>query len=554
MKLIKQKYFWFIGIIALFTLYAFSDSTYFKLSRNFELFVNLYKEINRSYVDDVQPAGLMRNAIESTLKKLDPYTNFYSEAVIEDSRLQRAGGQGDIGITLIEKDKHFYIETVLTDQPADKAGLRPGDEIVSIEGKTLQDKTLEDVNLAIKGQPQTVLKIQVQAYKSNQPKAYEILREEITPESVTYSQMVNDTVAYISLSSFTQNCGEFVAKEYEKLQKDNPNLKYLVFDLRYNGGGLLKEAITVSNIFVNKNVAVVSTRGKIEEWNKTYTTNADPLALDIPLVVLINSRSASASEIVSGVMQDLDRGVIVGQRSYGKGLVQQTREIGETGYKAMLKLTVAKYYIPSGRCVQAVDYSGRYTDAGAHEIPDSLRSAFKTANGRTVYDNSGVTPDIFIENLQNQSLVQQLQKELVLFNFVNEYVANHENIAPAESFQFTDADFKQFINFAQQQHFQFYTQTDSLVSLLDTVATYETYYPSVSKNLDNLREKLKTLHGKEIQKYEPMLRNMLKESIIERYYGQSSKLATGIQDDAYIQEAVKLFADMPRYNKILNKK
>ncbi|MBK8443203.1 MAG: S41 family peptidase [Sphingobacteriales bacterium] len=533
---------------------AAGESTYFKISKNMNLFANVYEEVNRSYVDEVQPAELMASALKGMLKNLDPYTNYISEAQIESARLEMAGGVGDVGMTLVKKGERVFVEQVLADAAAAKAGIRAGDEILSIEGKALQGKTLQELNLALIGQPNTVLKLEIQPLSGNKTQNYELLRKELEPKSVVFSKMVNDSVGYIRLTSFTQKCGSEVAAALQKFKDDEKNFKYLIFDLRDNGGGLLAEAILTGNIFLPKGSMVVSTKGKIEEWDKQYAAPNNPIDGDVPVAVLINGKSASASEIVSGAIQDFDRGVLIGQRSYGKGLVQQTRDIGDTGYKAKLKVTVAKYYLPSGRCIQAVDYSGRYSDAGAKSIPDSLCNVFYTTNKRKVLDNSGVLPDIILEKPHQSEVLVFLEKEMLLFEFANQYTLQHDSIAPVHQFKVTDKDFNDFLSFVKNKKLGFQSSSDSLITRLYASTETEHYDATVQNDLKKLEEKLYQLRLQEMSDSKADIQQWLQHELIRRYYFQQGYIEATLKDDPYVQEALTLFGDMPRYRTILQEK
>ncbi|MCI5083427.1 MAG: S41 family peptidase, partial [Saprospiraceae bacterium] len=384
---------------------------YFEMIKNIEIFTNLYKEINTYYVDEVDPGKLMRIGLDAMMESLDPYTNYISESDIEGYRYLTEGKYNGIGARSKKMGDYITITELYKDQPADKAGLRPGDQIMEIDGNDTKGKTGDAINALLRGFPGTTVNLKVRRPGVEAPIQLTLTRGEVEVPNVPYYGMVSNDIGYISLTTFTRNAGRNVADALKALKKDNPALKGVIFDLRDNGGGLLNEAVNISNIFIPKGQVVVKTKGKVKDWDMSFRTTSTPVDTEIPLVVLINNRSASASEIVSGVMQDYDRGVLLGQRSYGKGLVQNTKDIG---YNAKLKLTTAKYYIPSERCIQSVEYE----DGEPVDIPDERRSKFKTQNGRTVLDGGGVKPDVTVKKPSDAGVIKSLIDQNLIFDFV----------------------------------------------------------------------------------------------------------------------------------------
>ena len=381
----------FLALIVSLSLFGFADS-YFEIAKNLDVFTTLYRELNNYYVDETDPGKLMKTGIDAMLKSLDPYTTYIPESEIEDFKFMTTGQYGGIGAVITQRNSYVFISEPYEGFPAQKAGLIAGDKILKIDGVSAKDKTTEEVSKALKGEPNTEVKLLIERRGQD---SFNVVfkREKISVKSVPYSAFIKDNIAYLKLRSFTRNCTKDIKRELQNLQKDK-KINGIVLDLRNNPGGLLNEAVSMVNLFVEKGEEVVSTKGKIKSWDNIYKANNEPFDTETPIIVLINQGSASASEIVAGALQDLDRGVVIGQRSFGKGLVQQTKKLS---YNAQLKLTVAKYYIPSGRCIQALDYSNRNKDGSVGKIADSLMTEFKTRNGRIVYDGGGIKPDMIIE-------------------------------------------------------------------------------------------------------------------------------------------------------------
>jgi carboxyl-terminal processing protease len=439
---------WKLSITALalaassFAWFSFSDD-YFEVSRNLDIFTSLYRELNVYYVDETKPGELMKSGIDAMLKSLDPYTNYIPESDIEDYRFMTTGQYGGIGALIAKKGDQIVITDPYENYPAQKAGLLAGDIVLEVDGKQINGKNSDDVSKALKGQPGTSVRLIIKREGIAKPFEKNLLREEIKIPAVSYSGVMGDgSIGYIRLTSFTENCGQEVKDALVRLKNEN-KIKSLVLDLRENPGGLLHEAVNIVNLFVPKGTMVVKTHGKNKEWDKEYRALNSPVDTEIPLAVLINSGSASASEIVSGCIQDLDRGILIGQRSFGKGLVQTTRPIS---YNAQLKVTTAKYYIPSGRCIQALDYSNRNTDGSVGHVPDSLMTPFKTKLGRTVYDGGGVLPDFTTTVDTASSIAVSIAAKFLVFDYATQYRVNHATIESAKTFKLSDDDYSNFVN------------------------------------------------------------------------------------------------------------
>lgn len=535
----------FLGILTV--TYSFLDnSKYFEVAKNMSLYADLYRELDESYVDKIEPAGLMRKGIDSMLRTLDPYTNYITEAQIEGFRMQQTGAAGNIGVELLLRDGYVVISAITQDQPAFKAGLMAGDKITAINGTSAKDRNIEEVQKILQGQPGSEMKLTYLRPGDAEEKTVTVMRNKEEGNSVAHFDMLDDNTAYIKHTTFTQNCSGEVAKAFQDL-KSKGEVKQLILDLRQNGGGLLTEAINMVNLFVPSGQLVVKTFGKTEEWRKEYKTRNEPVAANLPLVILIDERSASASEIVSGTIQDLDRGVIIGKQSFGKGLVQQTKDIG---YNAKLKLTVSKYYIPSGRCVQAIDYSGRYFD-GKSTVPDSLRTAFKTRNGRTVYDGSGVAPDLAVDKPAPSNITKSLLDNYLIFDYATQYRQKHDSIAPPTKFKFTEADFNDFVKFLSDKHYEYTTESEKiLVDLLKSVKD-EKYSNTVAEVITKLKLKIGEEKQKDLLKFKSEIAELIKLEIISRYYYQKGKVQATLNDDENVKQALALFKNPLQYDKIL---
>ncbi len=523
------------------------NSNYFEIVKNIDLFTKLYRELNNSYVDDIEPAGLMRKGVDGMLKSLDPYTNYITEAQIEGYRMKQTAA-ADVGISLIQRDEYVMVAEVLEAQPGDVAGLKPGDVITAIDGTDAKDRTVNDVVKILRGQPGSEVKLNIKRQGKALSEPIVAVRAKDQSKSVPHYGMISEDVGYVKLQTFLkQTCTKEVAAAIKALQ-DSTELKGLVLDLRHNGGGLLKEAINMVNLFIPKGEVVVTTKGKTEEWLKAYKTMNEPLAPDLPLIVLSDGRSASASEIFAGTMQDYDRGIVVGQRSFGKGLVQQTKPLV---YNAQLKLTVAKYFIPSGRCVQAIDYSGRYQDGGTTKVADSLRTAFTTTNGRKVYDGSGVEPDVEMELPAKANVIQSLLKNNLIFDYATQYTVANEEIGPAKDFDLSDADFADFEQFLKGKSYDYTTESEKILKKLKTSAEKEKYSDAIIPTIKKLEAKIVQEKKDDLQKFKAEISQLLKLEIVSRYYYQKGKVELSLDEDEEVKKAIELINNEVEYKRIL---
>jgi carboxyl-terminal processing protease len=526
--------------------YSFVDN-YFEVSKNLDIFATLYRELNIYYVDETRPGDLMKRGIDSMLESLDPYTNYIPESEIEDYKYMTTGQYGGIGSLIRQKGDYVVVAEPYENYPAQKADLRAGDIILEVNGTSTKGKKTDDISKLLKGTPNTAVKLLIQREGEKKPIEKNVIREEIKIKSVSYYGMITDNVGYIKLTGFTENAANEVKAALLDLKK-NPNLKSLVLDLRGNPGGLLREAVDIVNIFVEKDQEIVSTRGKVKEWDKVHKATQTPVDLNIPLAVIVDRGSASASEIVSGAIQDLDRGVVIGQRTFGKGLVQQTRPLS---YNAQLKVTVAKYYIPSGRCIQALDYSHRTDDGTVTKIADSLTYAFRTRNGRIVYDGGGVNPDVALDPFKYSNIAGSLSSKSLIFDFATQYRLQHNNIVSAKEFELSDADYEAFVNFLNGKDYDYVTKSEKTLDELKLSAEKEKYYEDIRAEFEALKSKM--IHNKkdDLVKFKKEIKELLEEEIASRYYYQKGRLEASLNDDPEVKEAVKVLNDNTKYKALL---
>ncbi len=528
--------------------YSFVDN-YFEVSKNLDIFATMFRELNIYYVDEIKPGELMKKGIDSMLESLDPYTDYIPESEIEDYRYMTTGQYGGVGALIIQHGDHIMVSEPYEGFPAQKADLRAGDVLLEINGISTKGKKTDDISKILKGQPGTAIKLLIEREGEKKPLEKTLNREEIKIKSVSYSGMLNETVGYIKLTGFTEDAAKEVKDALLELKK-NPKLKSLVFDLRGNPGGLLKEAVDIVNIFVDKGQEIVSTRGKVKEWDKSHKALNPPVDLDIPIVVLVNRGSASASEIVSGSLQDLDRAVIIGQRSYGKGLVQQTRPLS---YNCQLKVTVAKYYIPSGRCIQALDYSHRDDDGKVHKVADSLITAFKTKNGRTVYDGLGISPDIHIKPEKPSNIAYSLQNKNLVFDYASKYKSIHESLpVDAMKFRLTDAEYDDFVKYVSDKDYDYTTRSEKNLEDLKGIAEKEKYYDDVKTEYEALLNKIKHNKKDDLTKNKAEIKTLLEEEIASRYYYQKGRIMAALKDDPEIISALDVLTSGTKYKEILS--
>lgn len=521
--------------------FVMTNNKYFEIAKNIELFANLYRELNTYYVDEIEPSHLMRIGVNAMVESLDPYTNYITEAQIEGYRFIQEGRYNGIGAQSEKMGEYLTITQLYKDQPADKAGLKVGDKIVAVDGKDAKGKSVDDINNILRGFPGTEVALQVLRPGEKNEFEVKVVREDVKVENVPYYGMISDDVGYIALTTFTRNAGDNVANALKALKEEQPDIKGVVFDLRGNGGGLLNEAVNVCNVFVPKGELIVTTKGKVKEWDRSFKTLNQPIDTEIPLVVLINNRSASASEIVAGVIQDYDRGVLLGQRSYGKGLVQNTRDIG---YSAKVKLTTAKYYIPSLRCIQAVEYE----NGEPLDIPDDKRTPFKTRNGRTVLDGGGVKPDKIIDRDGSSKLLKQLQRSNIIFDYATNYCANKQSVGELMNLRFND--FTEFVAFVEERNFNYDSKTEKLLKDLEEQAAEDGF--DLKEGIEALKTSIVDTKRAELLEYQEAIEDIIEKEIAGRYFYQEGTVKIGLRNDLEIEEAIDLLKNTNEYKKILS--
>jgi len=521
---------------------------YFEISKNLEIFTSVVNEINGYYVEKVEPAKLLRIGIDAMLNSLDPYTNFYSESEIEDYRFMTTGQYGGIGATIQRKDDYVMIAEPYEGFPAQKADVRGGDVLLEIDGKSTKGKNTDEVSKMLKGQPSSEVKLLIKREGEKNTIVKVVKREEIKVKNVPYYGMITPQVGYIKFTGFRQQASDEVATALQSLKRDNPSITGVVFDLRGNPGGLLDEAIKTVNIFIDKGQLVVATKGKVEDWNKNYNTDQEALDTKIPVVVLIDGGSASAAEIVSGSLQDLDRAIVVGSNSYGKGLVQTTRPLP---YNTQIKITTSKYYIPSGRCIQAVDYGKKDEKGKAYKLPDSLKTAFKTKAGRQVFDGTGIHPDVDIIRPEYSDVLISIYSKQFIFDYATIYRSKHASIENAKEFKLTDADFDDFLKYLNDKDYQYITETETELTKLETSAKDEKYYNAVKAEIDLIHTKLKTDKKNDVIKHKKEIVEFLEEEIASRYYYAAGRIQASWKYDPDVKEALLILAAPDKYKKIL---
>jgi carboxyl-terminal processing protease len=516
-----------------------AGDSYFEISKNLEIFNELYKELNVYYVDDTQPGKLMKTGIDAMLSSLDPYTQFIPESDMEDYRFMTTGQYGGIGAMIKRKDDRVVISEPYEGFPAMKAGIWAGDEIVEVDGRQVRGMSTEEVSKLLKGQAGSTVKVLAQRI-GTEPTLHTLVREEIKIPDVPFKGIIDveNGVGYIKLNSFTQTAGQEVRNAVKELKEQGA--QKIILDLRGNGGGLLRESVNIVNLFVPKNELVVETKGRIAEWDKTYKTLSEPLDAEIPLVVLVDGGSASASEIVCGSLQDLDRAVVVGERTFGKGLVQQTRDLF---YNSKLKVTVAKYYIPSGRCIQKLDYSQRDSTGMVTEVKEDAIAEFKTRNGRPVFDGRGVMPDVQVNEPELAKVVGGLYEKDLFFDFATEYRMKHNDIGPAEDFRITDELYAEFATYVKEHEVDYDTESMEALEALVEVARKERYYEVVQDQLATLRKQLEPDHTEDIIRFRKDIEEVLRSELVSRYHFQTGRAKTAMTSDPYIRKAKDVLVD-----------
>ena len=533
-----------IVVVAGLGFYSFDrNDKNFEIAKNLEIYYSLFRELNMFYVDEVNPADLVKTSIDEMLQSLDPYTNYISEDQIEDFRFMTTGEYAGIGALISKQNGKIVIAEPYEGFPAQKFGLKAGDVILEVEGKSTENMSTEDVSNLLKGPANKPVLLKLDRMGEKKFLEIEVVREKISIDAVPYYGMLKNDVAYIRLSNFTANCSDEVKNAFLELKENNPQA--LILDLRNNGGGLLRESVEIVNMFVPKGEEIVSTKGKVKQWDKTYKATSAPIDTTIRIAVLTNSNSASASEIVAGAMQDLDRGIVVGNRTFGKGLVQTTRDLD---YNTKLKVTTAKYYIPSGRCIQVLDYSHRNEDGSVGEVPDSLISEFTTKKGRKVYDGGGIVPDIVLEPEQLSNLSIALITNYMVFDFATKFAAENDSVAPPEEFTVTDEIYNQFKQFVNGKEFNYESESEHVLEDLIEAAKDEKYFGLAEKEFETLKAKLEPKLDKDLNEFNEEVKSLLKDEIISRYYFRKGAIRASIGEDKVISKAMNELDSPMAYN------
>lgn len=521
---------------------------YFEVSKNLDIFASLFRELNIYYVDETKPGQLMKTGIDAMLESLDPYTVYYPESDIEEYKFMTTGQYGGIGASVREIADKVVVTELYEGSPAQKGGLLVGDVIISVNGTKIDDKNSEDISKFLKGQPGSSIKMIVQHYGETKTTELTFSRQEIKMKDVPYYGMLNNEVGYIKLTGFTQDAAKEVKEALLNL-KNEKKCKSLVLDLRGNPGGLLQQAVDIVNLFVDKGQIVSTTKGKIKEWDNTFKAVNNPVDVSMPLVVLVDRGSASASEVVSGALQDFDRAVVVGERTYGKGLVQQTRNLT---YNSALKVTVAKYYIPSGRCIQALDYSNKTEDGAVLKVPDSLVTAFKTKGGRIVYDGAGVMPDVKVSSGNLSHIAYALLVKNHIFEYANLYVMKNKNLKiPAREFQLTDKEYEDFVAYAKLTDYSYTTEGEKELESFKKNAEEDKQFDDVKKEYETLLAKLAESKKDDFNKFKMEIKRVLESEIVSRTYYEAGRLEASLKYDSELLEAQKVAADEAKIKTIL---
>ncbi|MEZ5082343.1 MAG: S41 family peptidase [Bacteroidales bacterium] len=520
----------------------------FEISKNLDIYATLFKELNQNYVDELSPGELVKTSIDAMLESLDPYTVFITEAEVEDFKFITTGQYGGIGALIQKQGEKIIVAEPYEDKPAHTYGLKAGDEIIEIDGQPVEGKSTSEVSTLLKGQPGTTVNITMLREGENEPIHKELTRQNVKIDNIPYYSMLDNGVGYIKLTGFTQHAGQEVKEAFLDLKKNN-EMTGIILDLRGNGGGLLQEAVKITNIFVDKGEPVVRTKGKLPSKNHTYKTDESAVDATIPLVVLVDNNSASASEIVAGAIQDHDRGIVIGQKTFGKGLVQNVIPLS---YNAQVKITVAKYYIPSGRCIQEIDYAIKDDDGESGITPDSLATPFKTKHGRVVYDGHGITPDIIVDLDTLSNISYALFTKFLFFQFANKYARDNDSIAPPEDFLISDATYDEFVTFINDKDYSYTTKCEETLESFKEYAELEGYFSSISSDYETIVEKIKANKEGDIEKYKDEICKILRVEIVSRYYYQRGKIISSLIDDPDINKAIEIINEKDSYLAILD--
>ncbi len=548
MKIFNRKIYKTLIALSLVFIIAAGTTSFvrsdFQISKNLEIFATLLQKLHTNYVDEIKTGELVETGINAMLQKLDPYTVYIQESEIEEYKLMTTGKYGGIGSTVQQRGDHVQVTSLYEGYAAEKAGLRIGDRILKVDKKNVEGKSSDDVSNLMKGQAGSEISLTIYRPVKEDTIEIKVKRENIKVPNIPYSGMLENKTGYIKLSSFTQEAGSKVKEAFLDL-KENNELNGLIIDLRNNGGGLLGEAVKIVNLFVPKGELVVETRGKLESKNNSYYTTSEPLDTSIPLVILVNGNSASASEIIAGAIQDLDRGLIIGEKTFGKGLVQN---IVSLNYNTRMKVTVAKYYIPSGRCIQAVDYS---TKQDAKVSPDSLKRIFETKSGRIVYDGAGIYPDIEVPSQTYQPISKSLVMDHMIFDFATLFQYEVDSIQKPSEYTVSEQTYNDFSEFLTKMDFEYQTDTEKSLEKLTETAKEEKYLQAIEGDLESLKNELHHDKAQDLQDFKDEITGLLRLEIVSRYYHMRGKVISSLKNDKQTLRAIELLNDPDAYNKLL---
>lgn len=545
MKHLKKYIIIIVIAVSSIAFWSFKDNN-FAIAKNLDIFYTLFREMNMIYVDETDPEKMVKTAIDAMLKKLDPYTVYIPESRIEDYKFMTTGQYGGIGAMIRKDGEYNVISEPYENFPAAKAGLRAGDKIISIDQKDVKGKSTQEMSDFLKGEPGSSFIMRILRPGETEERDVTIDREKIKIKSVPYYGLIQDSIGYFILTNFTQSAFPEVQVAIKSLVEDGA--KSLIFDLRGNGGGLLIQSVNIVNLFIDKGYTVVNTKGRVSQWDKSYKTKNTASFPDIPLTVLVNSRSASASEIVSGALQDMDRGVVIGSKTFGKGLVQTTRPLS---YNSQLKVTTAKYYIPSGRCIQALDYSHRNADGSVGKLPDSLMTAFETKNKRLVYDGGGILPDLDIKKENLSNIAFGLLSKNMIFDYATEYRIQNNSIDSADVYHFSDQEYEAFKNWVKTQDLEYESISEMQLDELIKMAKKENYYDHSKASFDQLKKELSNDQEKDLKTFKPQIISLIEQEILTRYYYKNGAIKNMILKDKAVLKAVEVLSQPKLYKDIL---
>jgi carboxyl-terminal processing protease len=535
-------------VVIVFTFgFTLSDADYFfKVNKSIDIFGRVYKELTLNYVDEIDPEVFMEAGIDGMLKSLDPYTNFISSSEASDMDLITTGKYGGIGISIGMRDGMIIITSLMEGYTAQRQGLKIGDQILDVDGKSLANVKMEDIRHLTRGEPGTEVKVKVKREGDAKPLEFVLIREEIKLKNISYTEFVKDGIALIRLDRFTRSAGDELRLAIKEL-KLKGEIKGIILDVRDNPGGLLEAAVDVLSKFVPKGSLIVSTKGRRPESENKFSTVEEPLLKDVPLAILVNQNSASASEIVAGAMQDLDRGVIVGTRTFGKGLVQNVIPLV---YDNQLKMTTAKYYTPSGRCIQEIDYMHKSKDGLFTITPDSLRKEYTTKNSRKVQELGGIHPDTTVADSEPSLLFTELMRKAMFFKFANHYVSTHKELP--EDFSVNGELCKQYKDFVDKENFVYEDEGETKLDEVRKFAEKSKYDSELIDVIKTLKTKFNSLKGKAFETHKKELASALREEIMSRYKGEKGRFEATFEGDVQVQTALGVLQDLARYKKILN--